>query len=268
MHYNAIWLSDIHLGYRDCKANFLLDFLNKTHTNRLYLVGDVVDLWAMKRSFLWPPSHHEVLRKIIDLANNGTRVIYIPGNHDDLMREVAGTVLLNIEIHQQFVHTTHEGKKLLLLHGDEFDHAVLCNRFARLAGDAGYSLLLHFNRWSNVLRRWWGLPYWSLAQYVKNRVRNARAAIIAFEEAAAKEAIRQGADGIVCGHIHQPEIRTIDGILYCNDGDWVESCTALVEHRQGKLELLHWGDLQQAIKCDQAANDSSISAPYSLPRLS
>ena len=118
------------------------------------------------------------------------------------------------------------------------------------------------------MRRWWGLPYWSLAQYVKNRVRNARAAIIAFEEAAAKEAVRQEADGIVCGHIHQPEIRTINGILYCNDGDWVESCTALVEHRQGKLELLHWGDLQQAIKCDQAANDSTTSAPYSLPRLS
>ncbi|MEZ5530504.1 MAG: UDP-2,3-diacylglucosamine diphosphatase [Porticoccaceae bacterium] len=268
MQYHAIWLSDIHLGYRDCKAEFLLDFLNKTRCDTLYLVGDVVDLWAMKRTFLWPASHHEVLRKIISLANNGTRVIYVPGNHDGLVRDIAGSSVLNIEVHPHYVHTTREGKQLLMMHGDEFDHAVLCSRFNRIVGDAGYSLLLHMNRWSNRIRRWMGLPYWSLAYYVKNRVRNARAAITAFEEAAALEAIRWGVDGIICGHIHQPEIRTIDGVLYCNDGDWVESCTALIEHRSGKLELVHWGDLQQAIKSDQAANDASISAPYRLPRLS
>ncbi len=268
MHYNAIWLSDIHLGYRDCKAEFLLDFLNKTHGDTLYLVGDVVDLESMKRSFLWPQSHHEVLRKIISLANSGTRVIYVPGNHDGLVRDIVGSSVLNIEIHPHYVHTTGDGKQLLLMHGDEFDHAVLCSAFTRVIGDAGYSLLLRLNRWSNRVRRGLGLPYWSLAYYVKNRVKNARAAIAAFEEAAALEALRWGVDGIICGHIHQPEIRTIDGILYCNDGDWVESCTALIEHRGGKLELIHWGDLQQAIKSDHAANDATITAPYRLPRLS
>ncbi|WP_461482630.1 UDP-2,3-diacylglucosamine diphosphatase, partial [Porticoccus sp.] len=145
MHYNAVWLSDIHLGYRDCKADFLLDFLTRTRCDTLYLVGDVVDLEAMKRSFLWPRNHHEVLRKIIALANNGTRVIYVPGNHDGLVRDIVGNSVLNIEIHPHYVHTTREGKQLLLMHGDEFDHAVLCTPFTRFVGDAGYSLLLRLN---------------------------------------------------------------------------------------------------------------------------
>jgi len=268
MRYNTIWLSDIHLGYRDCKADYLLDFLNNTQANTLYLVGDIVDLWAMKRSFLWPKSHHEVLRKIIALANNGTRIVYVPGNHDGLVREVIGNSILNIEVCANYVHTTAEGKRLLMMHGDELDHAVLCSPFRRLVGDASYSLLLRMNRWGNCIRRWFGLPYWSLAYYVKNRVKNAREAITAFEEAAAQEARRQQVDGIVCGHIHQPEIRNINDVLYCNDGDWVESCTALVEHGNGKLELVHWADLQQSIKSDLAANDETITAPYALPRLS
>lgn len=267
MKHNTVWLSDIHLGYRDCKAEFLLDFLNNMQCETLYLVGDVVDIWAMKKSFMWPESHHKVLKKLIDLASNGTRVVYVPGNHDGLVRDICGSSLLNIEVHQQIIHTTAAGKKLLLMHGDEFDHAVLCTPLNRLVGDAGYTLLLGLNRWINRARRLCGLPYWSLAYYVKNRVKNAKAAITSFEEAAAQEAERRGVDGIVCGHIHQPEIRSINGVLYCNDGDWVESCTALVENRAGWLELVHWGDLKQAIKDDRAANDSSIHAPYPLPRL-
>ncbi|MFA5632083.1 MAG: UDP-2,3-diacylglucosamine diphosphatase [Porticoccaceae bacterium] len=263
---NAIWLSDIHLGYKGCRAEFVLDFLNRNPARIIYLVGDVIDIWALKRQFQWPESHQAVLRKLLDIAASGTRVVYIPGNHDDHCRDLCGQRLLNIEILREAVHRTAAGKRLLVLHGDEFDHAARCTRLHKIAGDLGYDFLLFLNRWGNRLRGLFGLPYWSLAYYVKNRVKNARAAIRAFEEAAAAEARRRGLDGIICGHIHQPEIRTIDGVLYCNDGDWVESCTALVEHNTGRLELIHWGDLHQAVKCERAANDD-IPRPLRLPSL-
>ncbi len=265
--YNAVWLSDIHLGYKGCRAEFVLDFLEHNPARTIYLVGDVVDIWALRRSFLWPDSHHAVVKKLIQLAADGTRVVYIPGNHDERCRDLCGRFLLNIEILREAVHTTAEGKRLLMVHGDEFDHAVRCGPLHRLAGELGYDLLLFLNRWGNRLRNRLGLPYWSLAYYVKNRVANARQAIRAFEAAAAREAARRGLDGIVCGHIHQPEIRSIDGILYCNDGDWVESCTALVENREGRLELVHWGDLRQVVKGCHAANDPDTAAPLRLPSL-
>lgn len=254
---NAVWLSDIHLGYKGCRAEFVLDFLNNNPAKIIYLVGDVVDFWALKKQFTWPQSHQAVLKKLIDLAAAGNRIVYIPGNHDDHFRDLCGKTLLNIEICREAIHKTATGKRLLMVHGDEFDHSVRCNPLYRVIGDISYELLLFLNRWSNRLRSSMGLPYWSLAYFIKNRVRNARAAIQAFEKAAAAEAKSRGLDGIICGHIHQPEIREIDGVLYCNDGDWVESCTALVEHNTGRLELLHWGDLQQAVKCDKAANDDN-----------
>ncbi|MCK9503128.1 MAG: UDP-2,3-diacylglucosamine diphosphatase [Porticoccaceae bacterium] len=263
---NAVWLSDIHLGYKGCRAEFVLDFLNKNPAKVIYLVGDVIDFWALKRQFMWPESHHAVIKKLLALAASGTRVVYIPGNHDDHCRDLCSQVLLNVEVHREIIHRTAEGKRLLVVHGDEFDHAVRCNRLHKLAGNLGYDLLLFINRWSNRVRGWLGLPYWSLAYYIKNRVTNALTAIRAFEHAAAAEARRRNLDGIVCGHIHQPEIRTIDGVLYCNDGDWIESCTALVEQNTGRLELIHWGDLQQALKCDQAANDDH-PRPLRLPAL-
>lgn len=264
---NSIWLSDIHLGYKGCRADFLLDFLSRARADVIYLVGDVIDFWAMGRHFSWPDSHQAVLRRLLDLAANGTRVVYVPGNHDEFSRELCGSSLLNVEIVAEAQHTTATGKRLLMVHGDQFDHAVRCSLVHRLAGDLSYDFLLFLNRWGNRVRRWLGLPYWSLAYYIKNRVKNARAAIDAFETAAAAEARRRGFDGIVCGHIHQPEIRTIDGVLYCNDGDWIESCTALVEHRDGRLELLHWGDLQQTLKCDRAANDEAAPQLLQLPAL-
>lgn len=264
--FNAVWLSDIHLGNKDCKADFVLDFLNQNPAKIVYLVGDVFDFWALKRQFMWPASHQAVLKKLMGLAEAGTRVVYIPGNHDDPCRDFCEKRILNIEIQREAVHKTAAGKRLLMVHGDEFDHVVRCNRLHKLVGDMGYELLLFLNRWGNRIRTRLGLPYWSLAYYIKNRVHNARLAIRSFEEAAAAEARRRGLDGIICGHIHQPEIRTIDGILYCNDGDWVESCTALVEHHNGRIELMHWGDLQQALKCDQAANDETLK-PLRLPAL-
>ena len=250
-------MSDIHLGSKGCKANFLLSFLNSADCDVLYLVGDIIDFWAMKRSFIWPDSHQRVLSVILEKARTGTRVVYIPGNHDALAHEIAGHCLLNIEIRSELIHITARGKRLLVVHGDQFDHVVRCNRLERWVGDWSYELLLWLNRCGNGLRRCFKLPYWSLAYYIKNRVKNARQAIDAFERAAAAKCHQSGVDGIVCGHIHQPEMRYISGKLYCNDGDWVESCTALVEHVDGLLELVHWGDLRQPLRRESAANSDS-----------
>jgi len=266
-HLNAIWLSDIHLGSRDCRAGFLLDFLERTQCDVLYLIGDIVDIWALQRSFYWPRSHQDVVRKIIEKSASGTRVVYVPGNHDALARDLACQQFLGIEVVMEAIHTTADGRRLLVLHGDQFDHLVLCSRLSRWLGNASYDALLWFNQLANAARRRFRLPYWSLAYYVKNRVGNARAAIETFERAAVHEARQRDFDGIVCGHIHQPELRVIDDILYCNDGDWVESCTALVEHRDGRLELVHWGDLQQNLKCERTASATADFQLLQLPRL-
>ena len=263
---NTIWLSDIHLGSKDCQAKFLLDFLNRNHCDTLYLVGDIIDLWAMKRSFLWPYSHQQVLDKLIEIAHKGTRVIYIPGNHDDLAHKLADHHLLNIEIANEHIHTTASGKKLLIVHGDQFDPIVRCSEVYRQFGNRSYKALLFIKHWGNALRRCTNQPYWSFAAYLKNRVKNARSAIAAFEQAAVDACRSRGLDGIICGHIHQPELRMIDGIYYGNDGDWVESCTALVEHNNGRLELIHWGDLQHALKSDLAANDEQNHSASVVPQ--
>lgn len=254
-HYRSIFLSDIHLGDKGCRADFLLDFLRHTRCETLYLIGDVVDIWAMKNRFFWPKAHHAILRRIIKIAAKGkTRVIYIPGNHDNIARNLAGDSILNIEVHRDYVHTAADGRTFLLCHGDEFDHVLRHTRLNKIIGDAGYHLLLWLNRWGNLLRRLSGKPYWSAATYLKNRLDKARSTIERFEEAAAAEAKSRNLDGVICGHIHQPELRKIDGILYCNDGDWTESCTALVEDHNGWLELIHWSDLQQSIRDDESAN--------------
>lgn len=247
IYYPSIWISDLHLGYKDCKADYLLDFLNRTNCDVLYLVGDIVDLWSMKRQFYWEPSHYKVLECIQAKAESGTRVIYIPGNHDETFRHYVGRSLFNVEVHRTFIHTTSAGKSFLLLHGDDFDSATRYNKLISIAGDAGYDFLLFLNRWTNRIRRIYGGHYWSLASWIKNRVHKAREAIAAFEAAAIHEAKKQGVDGIICGHIHQPALKVSDGIVYCNDGDWIENCTALVENKDGRIELLHWSDIQHVL---------------------
>ncbi|RJE77274.1 UDP-2,3-diacylglucosamine hydrolase [Pseudoalteromonas citrea] len=246
-YYPSIWISDLHLGYKDCKADYLLDFLNRTDCDVLYLVGDIVDLWSMKRQFYWEPSHYKVLECIQAKAESGTRVIYIPGNHDETFRHYVGRSLFNVEVHRTFIHTTSAGKRFLLVHGDDFDSATRYNKLISIAGDAGYDFLLFLNRWTNRIRRIYGGHYWSLASWIKNRVHKAREAIAAFEAAAIHEAKKQGVDGIICGHIHQPALKVSDGIVYCNDGDWIENCTALVENKDGRIELLHWSDIQHVL---------------------
>lgn len=247
-HYRTVWLSDIHLGFKDCKADYLLHFLKSVDCDTLYLLGDIVDMWAMKKRFIWPSSHYEVLKAIFKKAKKGTRVVYIPGNHDEPMRDYVENMIGPVEVKEEAVHTTAAGKRLLLFHGDVLDSQVRFSAFTRVVGDVAYDFLLFINRWTNFIRRHFGFSYWSLAYYLKNKVKNAREAIEIYEQAAVHEAERRGLDGVVCGHIHQAEIRVIDDVLYCNDGDWIESCTALVEDEKGYLEILHWSDRQQSVK--------------------
>jgi UDP-2,3-diacylglucosamine pyrophosphatase LpxH len=256
----TVWLSDIHLGSKDCRAQYLLDFLQRVECETLYLLGDIVDFWALRRQFIWPAAHYEVLRMLMHKAKHGTRVIYVPGNHDEVMREFIGNQFGPVTILRETSHVTADGRQLLLFHGDALDAHVQLDFISRHIGDAAYDFLMWLHRWVNRGRRLCGLPYWSLANYVKTRVKNARAAIAAFEHAAVQEAKRRGLDGVVCGHIHHPEIALRDGVLYCNDGDWVESCTALVENHSGMLEILHWSDFYQSVKQLHAGDDEILSA--------
>lgn len=257
--FRAIWISDVHLGFKGCRADFLLDFLKSTESDYLYLVGDIIDIWNMKKGLYWPQEHNNVIRTILGKAKRGTKVIYVPGNHDELLRDYHGLVFGNVTILNEAIHTTADGRRLLMIHGDEFDSVVKCSKLLALIGCQAYDWLLYVNRLVNHLRRYLGFPYWSLAAYLKHKVKNAVNYISRFEEAVAHEAVKRGVDGLVCGHIHRAEIANFDGILYCNDGDWVESCTALVEHHDGALQLLRWSDEVQAVKSDAA------SAPVAVP---
>lgn len=260
----TVWLSDIHLGSKDCRAHYLLDFLQRVECDTLYLLGDIVDFWALRRQFIWPAVHYEVLRTIMHKAQNGTRVVYVPGNHDEVMREFVGQYFGPVQVLQETSHLTADGRHLLLFHGDALDGHVQLDFISRHIGDAAYDFLMWVHRWVGRARRVFGLPYWSLSNYVKTRVKNARNAIAAFEHAALQEAKRRGLDGVVCGHIHHAEIVVRDGLLYCNDGDWVESCTALVENPNGALEILHWSDYYQSVKQLHANNDAVMPLPLAL----
>jgi len=241
----AIWISDIHLGTRGCKAEFLLDFLRHTDSEYLYLVGDIVDGWRLRRSWFWPQAHNDVVQKLMRKARKGTKVVYVTGNHDEMLRQYTDLWFGGVLVVNEFVHETADGRRFLVMHGDQFDGVVRYAKWLALLGDWAYQVALGINHWFNALRRRFGYPYWSLSAYLKHKVKNAVEYISQFEEAIAEEARRRGVDGVVCGHIHHAEIRDIDGITYCNDGDWVESCTALVEHMNGELEILCWTETRQ-----------------------
>jgi UDP-2,3-diacylglucosamine pyrophosphatase LpxH len=259
LHYRTIWISDVHLGNRECKAKFLLDFLRSTECTYLYLVGDIIDLWAMRRALYWPPEHNEVIRAVLEKAKNGTQVVYIPGNHDDRFRDYVGMHFGNVEIRARHVHVTANGRRLLVLHGDEFDSVMRYSRLLAHLGDRAYHALLRLNRLVNYVRRRLGFPYWSISAYLKHKVKNAVNIISDFEHAIAREAGDSHVDGLVCGHIHHAEMTTINDVLYCNDGDWVESCTALVESHDGALHLVHWADKQQTVKSSGIVDDRRSS---------
>lgn len=243
MHqYRSVFISDVHLGSADCQADYLLDFLDNVSCETLYLVGDIVDLIAMQRRVYFPDSHQAVVRRFMALAASGTRVVYVPGNHDEFLRHFCGQTLAGIELKQKAIHTTADGRRFVVCHGDQFDQVVRCSPLMLLVGDRAHGMLLRLNRWFNAWRRLRRKPYWSLAAWVKSRVGKARSFIRRFELAALTAAERGHYDGIICGHIHSAGfLRSQEGV-YCNDGDWVEHCTALVERLDGKLDILHWSE--------------------------
>jgi UDP-2,3-diacylglucosamine pyrophosphatase LpxH len=245
--YRSVFISDTHLGTRCCRSDFLADFLSRSSCQHLFLVGDIIDGWQLRKSWYWDGSHDDVLRQILNQARLGAEVTYIPGNHDEMFRAwlSVGLEIAGIRLRREATHTTAGGKRLLIIHGDEFDSVVRYARFLAVLGDWTYSRALTLNRWFNALRRRLGYPYWSLSAWLKQHVKEAVKAIDRFEVALADEALRRGFDGVVCGHIHQAEMREVSGVLYLNDGDWVESCTALVEHHDGKLELIDWAALNR-----------------------
>ena len=238
--FRAVFISDIHLGTPGCQAQALLDFLRDHSCDTLYLVGDIIDGWALRRRWFWPQAHNDVVQKILRSARKGTRVVYVPGNHDEFAREFTDHPFGGIELVADAVHVTADGRRLWVIHGDEFDGVVQCARWLAYVGDNLYEFTLKLNRHLNRVRNRLGLPYWSLSAYLKHKVKKALNYVTDFEVAVAREARRRGHQGVVCGHIHRAEMREIDGVLYCNDGDWVESRTALVEHHDGRLQLLQW----------------------------
>lgn len=242
----TVWISDTHLGTAGCNAELLLDFLKSTDCEMLYLVGDIVDGWQLRKGWYWPPRHNDVVRCVLKKAKHGTRVVYVPGNHDEAFRDYVGLNLGGIELVPEAMHVTADGRRLLIVHGDEFDGVVLYAKWVALLGDSAYVLLLKLNRLLNWVRRRRGLPYWSLSGHLKKKVKNAVQFISSFEEVVAHAAQERGAQGVVCGHIHSAEIRRIGSVTYYNDGDWVESCTALVEHPDGRMEILDWAEHKMA----------------------
>lgn len=240
--HRTIFVSDVHLGTRGCKGELLADFLAHNDCQTLYLVGDIIDGWRLKRSWYWRDSHNRVIGEILRKVGAGTRVIYIPGNHDEVLRAYCGLDLAGVELRQEDIHRTADGRQLLVIHGDQFDGIVAHAKWLAHLGDYAYRLALAANTVLYAARRRFGLPYWSLSAYLKTHVKKAAGFIGGFEQALVREARERGMDGVVCGHIHHAEMKTIDGILYCNDGDWVESCTALTEDMRGRLHIIHWAD--------------------------
>lgn len=236
----AIFISDIHLGTRGCKAKLLLDFLGHYDSEYLYLNGDIIDGWRLRRRWYWPQSHNDVIQALLRRAQSGTEIFYIPGNHDEAVRDFLGLQFGSVTIVEEAIHTTADGRRLLVTHGDRFDGVIGHIRWLSKAGAGVYVSLLWLNDLLNGVRRRLGCSYWSLAAQLKRRAKKAVKYLGNYRAALADEANRRQVDGIVCGHVHQAEISEYLGIMYCNDGDWIESCTALIEHHSGLLEIVHW----------------------------
>ena len=239
MNVRSIFISDVHLGTRGCQADRLLDFLRDFESEHLYLIGDIIDFWSMNRGIHWTPAQNTVVQKILRRARHGQKVMLIPGNHDEAMREYDGVSFGDILVRREYIHVTADGRRFLLLHGDEFDQVTRYHRWLAILGDVGYNLLVRINATLSRVRRVLRRPgYWSLAGYAKNRVKRAVSFIFDFEDSVIHAVRERGLDGVICGHIHNASVRHVDGITYVNCGDWVDSCTAIVEHLDGELELI------------------------------
>lgn len=252
VHFRAIFISDIHLGTRRAKTEALLDFLRATESDQLYIVGDFIDNWSLRKAWHWDQMHNDVIQKLLRKARKGTKLIYVPGNHDENFRNFANLRFGRVAVLEEAVHITAGGKRYLVLHGDKFDGVVRFAPWLAKLGDTAYEVSMEFNAVLNRVRRMLRLPYWSLSAYLKNRVKKAVEFISHFEDAVVREARSRNCQGVICGHIHTPDDREIDGIHYLNDGDWVESCTALVEHQDGRFEILHWHAASPATMTDSS----------------
>ena len=239
-HYRSVFISDVHLGTPDCQAELLLEFLTSMDCDYLYLVGDIFDVWKLKQSVHWPDVKNQILSVVFDKAKAGTRVVYVPGNHDELMQDFVGNIINNVELKAECIHTTATGKQLLVLHGDQFDALIRNMDWLEALGDNLYGFIMYLSRVFNRGRSMLGYPYWSLAAFIKLQFKEARRYIEKYENTVTEEAHQRGFDGIVCGHIHHPNIIDQDQVTYFNTGDWVEHCTALVEGANGEMQLLHW----------------------------
>ena len=257
--YRTAWVSDLHLGTHGCNAEAVLRFLREVESDTLYLVGDIIDIWSLRRSRYWPQTHNDVLQKILRKGRKGTRLVYIPGNHDEFVRGFLGEYG-NLQIARRAIHQTADGRRLLIIHGDELDTVIQNVKWLAFVGDVGYQFLLNLNRPVNFLRRRLGLGYWSLSAYVKHRVKNAVSFIGQFEDAIVRYARDFQVNGVLCGHIHSAAIRESGEVAYYNSGDFVESCTALVEHFDGKMELLTGFGLQPANAAEAPASDEESDA--------
>jgi UDP-2,3-diacylglucosamine pyrophosphatase LpxH len=255
----ALFLSDVHLGTRGCQADKLLDFLRDYDADLVYLVGDIVDGWQLKSGWYWPQCHNDVVQKILRKARKGARVVYIPGNHDEFLRDFYGTHFGGIEVVENIIHRAADGRRYLVIHGDLFDVIIRHARWLALLGDKAYDLAIFLNTYFNAIRRLFGLPYWSLSQWIKLKVKNAVNFIGESERTLAGEARRHGVDGVICGHIHHATIRNDNGLVYVNCGDWVESCTGVVEHFDGRLEIIDW------VKRSSGGADGLSGAGVSVP---
>jgi UDP-2,3-diacylglucosamine pyrophosphatase LpxH len=242
----TLFLSDMHLGTKGCQAGLLLDFLRDYDADEIYLVGDIVDGWQLKSGWYWPQAHNDVVQKLLRKVRKGSNLIYVPGNHDEFLRDYIGMTFGGIEVADHRLHEAADGRRYLVIHGDQFDMVVRHARWLAFLGDGAYTFALFVNTYLNTVRRRLGLAYWSLSAWAKLKVKNAVNFIGKFEELLAAEAKRVGADGVICGHIHHAANRQIGGLTYLNTGDWVESCTAIVEHYDGRMEVLHYPSLLRA----------------------
>ena len=240
----SVFLSDIHLGTRACQAERLLDFLREHPAEHLYLIGDIIDFWSMSRSVQWSRTQNTVIQKVLRRARHGEKVVFIPGNHDEALREYDGIVFGDIVIAREYVHETADGRRFLLIHGDEYDQVTRYHKWVAVLGDIAYNFLVRVNGWLSLLRRTLGRSgYWSLAGYAKRKVKTALQFIFDFEDSVIHNVRQRGLDGVICGHIHWAAIKEVDGLTYINCGDWVDSCTGIVEHMDGRLELIDWDGL-------------------------
>lgn len=264
--HRAIFISDVHLGTRTSQASALLDFLRRNEADVIYLVGDIVDLWKVRRGPHWPQLHNDVMQKLLRKVRHGSRIIFIPGNHDEGLRQYVGMHFGGIEIVQNAIHTTSDGRRYVVMHGDEFDVVIRTAKWLAFLGDRGYELALWLNNPLNWLRRHMGLGYWSFSAFLKYGVKRAVNFIAAFEDAVASEAARHAADGVICGHIHHAADRMIGRTHYLNCGDWVESCTAIVEGFDGRLQVVQWRDDVGALSPQSASTRSAAREP-SIPEI-